>query len=214
MVKVEVRLDNIDLNILELLSRDGRAPTTQISKYLAKNGKSLTSRTVLNRIKRLEKYKIIQGYTAILKPSLFARKEIVTILLKFAPLHDNADIDKLNSHIRGLPFCFFATQIIGGAKKYDYACSLLCDTKQQFDSQLELILNTFGNLISNYQVYNSKIIKQTPLVLPFADNQEVKTLDSLREQPDDELEDIKNLISRSMDKNVRSLAASFGFTLD
>lgn len=65
------------------------------------------------------------------------------ILLKFAPLHDNADIDKLSSHLRSSSFCFFATQMIGGAEEYDYACSLLCDTKQQFNSQLELILNTF-----------------------------------------------------------------------
>jgi DNA-binding Lrp family transcriptional regulator len=85
MAKLEVRLDNIDLNILELLSRDGRTPITQISKCLAKNGESLTSRTVSNRIKRLEKHRIIQGYTAILNPALFARKETMIILLNLRP---------------------------------------------------------------------------------------------------------------------------------
>jgi DNA-binding Lrp family transcriptional regulator len=215
MTKVEVKLDSIDLNILELLSKDGRAPITQISTYLARNGESLTSRTVWNRIKRLEKYKIIQGYTAILKPSLFARKQTLIILLKFAPLHDKADIDKLNSYIRGSSSCFFATQIIGeGAEGYDYACSLSCDTKQQLDSQLEIILNTFGNLISDYQVYNSKIIKDTPQVLQSGDNHEVRSLGSLHEQPDNELAATQDFISRCMYENVRSMAASAGITLD
>lgn len=214
MAKLEVRLDNIDLNILELLSRDGRTPITQISKCLAKNGESLTSRTVWNRIKRLEKYRIIQGYRAILNPALFARKETMIILLKFAPLHDNADIDKLSSHLRGSSFCFFATQMIGGAEEYDYACSLLCDTKQQFNSQLELILNTFRNLISDYQVCKSKIIKEIPRALPSADNlEEVKTLGSLSEQADEELEDIQNLLSRSNDEAARDMAATAGYTL-
>ncbi len=57
-----VVIDNIDINILELLSRDGRASATDISKDLAEKGLLLTSRSVLNRRKRLEKYKIIQGY--------------------------------------------------------------------------------------------------------------------------------------------------------
>jgi DNA-binding Lrp family transcriptional regulator len=168
---------------------------------------------VSNRIKRLEKYRIIQGYTAILNPALFARKETMIILLKFAPLYDNADIDKLSSHLRGSSFCLFATQMIGGAEEYDYACSLLCDTKQQFNSQLELILNTFGNLISDYQVCKSKIIKETPRVLPSADNQEVKTLDSQSEQADKELEDIQNLLSRREDEIARDIAATAGYTL-
>jgi hypothetical protein len=135
------------------------------------------------------------------------------ILLKFAPLYDNADIDKLSSHLRGSSFCFFATQMIGGAE-YDYACSLSCDTKQQFNSQLELILNTFRNLISDYRVYKSKIIKETPRILPSADNlEEVKTLGSLSEQADKELEDIQNLISRSTHEAARDMAAAAGYTL-
>ena len=52
-----VVIDNIDMNILELLSRDGRASAIQISKNLAEQGISLTSRSVLNRMKRLEKYR-------------------------------------------------------------------------------------------------------------------------------------------------------------
>jgi DNA-binding Lrp family transcriptional regulator len=214
MDKHEVRLDRVDLILLELLSRDGRTPVTRISKCLAKNGESLTSRTVLNRIKRLEKYKVIQGYAAVLNLSLFRRKEIMLILLKFAPFHDKTDIDKLNSHVYGSSLCFFAAQLIGGTEAFDYACYLLCDTRQQLDSELELIIHTFGNLISKYQVSYSKIIKQTPPVFYSADIRGGKASGSPREQTDNELEEIQKLVSQSMDEAARSLAARAGFTLD
>ena len=90
------------------------------------------------------------------------------ILLKFMPLYDNTDIDKLlyyRSYLNGSSFCFFAMQMFGGAEGYDYACYLVCDTKQQFNLQLGLILNKFGNLIEYHQVYRLVIRKETTRVL-------------------------------------------------
>ena len=74
------------------------------------------------------------------------------ILLKFIPLYDNTDIDKLDSYLNGCSFCFFATRMFGGAEGYDYAFHLECDTEQQSNLQLGLILNKFGNLIEFHQV--------------------------------------------------------------
>jgi DNA-binding Lrp family transcriptional regulator len=56
-------LDNIDIGILTLLGRNGRATAHQMSKNLAKIGIKLTERAVLQRIARLQDKKSVVGYT-------------------------------------------------------------------------------------------------------------------------------------------------------
>jgi len=205
-----VVIDNIDMNILELLSRDGRASATDISKDLAEQGMSLTSRSVLNRMKRLEKYRIIQGYTARLSPTLFARKESIMVLLKFVDSRDSADIRKLSSYLCESSFCFFATEMVGEAEGYDFACHLGFDTVQKLDSQLKLILNTFGNLIAHYQVYKSKIIKEPCVILCTHNSYGVKTLKPLGKQTP-ELDYIQSFLSQCMDDIARRLLDRAGY---
>lgn len=206
-----VVIDNIDMNILELLSRDGRVSAIQISKNLAEQGISLTSRLVLNRMKRLEKYRIIQGYTARLSPTLFVRKESIMVLIKFVSTPDITAIRKLTTYLYKSPFCFFAIRMVGEAERYDYACHLVFDTEQKLDLQLKLFLNTFGNLIAHYQVYKSKIEKETPLVLPSSHNMEgVNTSLSLNERTTDEQSYTHNKVSRYMDEMAEYFLAKFG----
>jgi DNA-binding Lrp family transcriptional regulator len=94
---------------------------------------SLTPRSVLNRIRRLEKHEIIQGYTVRLNPTLFETKHSVLILLKFVPSCNNDQIEKLSSILCDSPICSFATRMIGKAYGFDHAYQLVCDTEQQFD---------------------------------------------------------------------------------
>ncbi|HZD36646.1 MAG TPA: Lrp/AsnC family transcriptional regulator [Nitrososphaeraceae archaeon] len=206
-----VRIDNIDVNILKFLRINSRTHASQISEDLAKNGTIITSRSVLNRIKRLEKYGIIQSYTTTLNPRLFAKKENVIVLLKFVSYSNNADIEKLSSYLCDSPFCFFAAKMIGGANGYDYTCHLVFDTKQEFDVQFKSILNTFSDLIAHSQVYKSKIIKEIPRALPSTRKLEgVRTMNSLNRWPIDDPAYIQKLMSQSMDDSVRDILAQFG----
>lgn len=111
-----VVMDNIDVGILEILSRDSSVRPNQMSRGLAEKNILLTPRSVLNRIKKLEKLGIIQGYTLRLNPTLFECKNSNMILLKFMPLYDNTDIDKLDSYLNSSSFCFFVTRMSGGAE--------------------------------------------------------------------------------------------------
>ena len=210
-----VKIDKTDECIVDFLIKDGRSSSTQMSKDLAEKNVQLTVRSALNRRKRLEKHKIILGYTAILNPTLFARKENVMILLKFAPLSDTAEVKKLSSYLRGSSFCFFATQMIGGAEGYDFACNFVFDTEQEFHLQLEFILNTFGHLIANHRVYKLKIIKETPRVLPSTDDLEVVTTSNfLNKQAPIKLEEVQDLLIRCGEENARSIMARFGSNLE
>lgn len=210
-----VVIDNVDRIIIEHLSRDSSVSTADINKDLTEKGFLLTSRSVLNRIKRLEKHKVILGYTVRLNPALFAGKKSFIIMLKFVDFRDNAEFRKLSSYLRESSFCFFATEMVGEVEGYDFACQLVFDTEQQFHLQLEFILNTFGDLIANHQVYKLKIIKETPRVLPSADDLEVVTTsNSLNKQAAIELEDVQDLLSRCEEENARSIMARFGSNLE
>lgn len=56
-------LDDIDLKILDMLSKDGRISHTTLGKAIG-----LTAPSVYARIQRLERDGIIQGYTTLLNP--------------------------------------------------------------------------------------------------------------------------------------------------
>ncbi len=58
-------LDETDLKILELLQADGRTSNTDIAKVV-----DLVPSAVLERIRRLEKKGIIEGYTARVNPKV------------------------------------------------------------------------------------------------------------------------------------------------
>lgn len=58
-------LDETDLKILELLQADGRTSNTDIAKVV-----DLVPSAVLERIRRLEKKGVIEGYTARVNPKV------------------------------------------------------------------------------------------------------------------------------------------------
>ena len=90
-------------------------------------------------------------------------------------------------------------------------CHLVFDTKQQLDLRLKSILDTFGELIAQYQVYKSKIIKETPRVLPSTHKLERESvMNSLDKRPIDDPDYIQRLMRQSRDDQARKILARFG----
>tara|TARA_B100001093_G_scaffold491498_1_gene531585 strand:- start:37 stop:261 length:225 start_codon:yes stop_codon:yes gene_type:complete len=56
-------MDAVDKKIIQLLQSNGKATINEIANKL-----NLTTSPVFERIKRLEKEKIIKGYTALIDP--------------------------------------------------------------------------------------------------------------------------------------------------
>jgi DNA-binding Lrp family transcriptional regulator len=101
-----VKLDEIDKVILTLLGIYGTASAPQISNKLTEMDKSITDRAVLQRIKRLQEKRIIQGYTTILNPDIISEKISIALLLKFKPSAEPTEIERLDYYLsEALPLC-------------------------------------------------------------------------------------------------------------
>ncbi|MEP6734870.1 MAG: Lrp/AsnC family transcriptional regulator [Chryseolinea sp.] len=69
-------LDELDVGILNLLQQDGKLTIKDITKKL-----KLTSTPIHERIKRMEKQGVIQGYRAIVDPEKVAKSQTVLLSL-------------------------------------------------------------------------------------------------------------------------------------
>jgi DNA-binding Lrp family transcriptional regulator len=155
-----IDLNIIDTGILALLGKNARITGPKISEELSKWHISLTDRAVLQRIARLQEKKIIQGYTTTLDPSILSEKNTSLIFFRFVTPAKRIEIDRLDSYLTGESFCLFAARLGAADGEFNYICQLVFDTQKQFDLMLGVIMRRFGNLISEYMIYQSKIIKQ------------------------------------------------------
>ena len=73
-------MDSIDKKILELLQDNGRITVKEITQTI-----SLTAPAVSERIKRMEKEGIIEGYTAIVNPKKIGRTVHAIINVSISP---------------------------------------------------------------------------------------------------------------------------------
>jgi DNA-binding Lrp family transcriptional regulator len=119
----------------------------------------------LQRIARLQDKNIVTGYTTILNPSILAKKNTSLMLLRFVPSAESIEIERLDSYLARSSFCLSAARL-GGAG-FDYVCHLVFDTQKQSDLMLSVILTAFQGLISEYEIHQSKIIKQIPYRFSF-----------------------------------------------
>ncbi|MGA7367623.1 MAG: Lrp/AsnC family transcriptional regulator [Nitrososphaeraceae archaeon] len=171
-------LDEIDKGILTLLSRDSRSTARRMSNGLKEMQLQLTERAVLQRIARLEKRGIIQGYTVNLHPDTQTVKTRRILLIRLVPNADELQIGKLNTYLAGSSFCLSAERLVDAA--YDYLCLLVFDTARQFDLQLKVIVRAYRELILDYLVCESKVIKDTPFTFSFDKTHEMRRYNVLQ----------------------------------
>lgn len=83
--------DEIDKQILEILSRDGRTKFTKIAKTINR-----TEGTVRNRIRRLREQGVIQGFRVITDPENLGYEKQAIIKFQMTPSYETyAQLDKL-----------------------------------------------------------------------------------------------------------------------
>ena len=162
--------DEIDKIILTHLGKNARISSQEIATNLQDLGYTITDRAVRQRFARLEKNNIILGYSAVLNPSLVSDKVNRTIILKFKlTKNTEALVELLTKYVEDSMFCTYSSKLNGD---FDWICHFVFDSVEQFDLESNNFLSRFGELISDYRSYESKMIKSLPYMI--YDEQELK----------------------------------------
>lgn len=198
-------LDEIDKCILTLLGKDSRSTARRMSNGLKEMQLPLTERAVLQRILRLEKRDIIQGYTVNLHPDMQAVKTRRMLFVRLVPNADKVQIGKLNTYLASSSFCLSAEKLVDD--DYDYVCILVFDTARQFELQLNVMLRTFREVISVYLACESKMIRDSPFTFSFNNFDEMRRNDML--QVILKFSESSNDVEESLNQLIKSVMTYF-----
>lgn len=162
-VQGTVLLDQIDRVILSSLGKNARASSQEIAGILKGMGFAMTDRAVRQRLERLQKRKVILGYTTILNPDLVSEKVNRTILVKFKYSRNlQESVERLDRYVAESPFCIFAARLGGD---FDWVCHFVFSSVEQYDLETNSFLNRFADLVSDFRSYESKASKSSPYIL-------------------------------------------------
>ena len=119
-------LDNIDLKILNLLSKNGRLSYRNIGLTIG-----LTTKSVKSRIDRMLAAKVIDRFLTRLNPSIIGYKEICALALQRNKLNQEL-LDRINL-VGDIQYQF---EVMGGVIGFDIAI------KEGTEDKVELLLNS------------------------------------------------------------------------
>lgn len=147
--KKEFDFDRVDILILRYLSLNARTPLIEISNNLG-----IDTNTIRNRIKKLEKNKIIVGYRVDIDFSKL-KKYFYSIGLT---LNDYSQLKEIKEYLHSIPETISVTEVIGDV---DYRFDLEVDSSEKYFEILKNLKNKFESIRESeyYRILeNHKII--------------------------------------------------------
>jgi Lrp/AsnC family leucine-responsive transcriptional regulator len=140
---VKPAVDKKDIKILEQLAGDARMPVIEIAK---KSG--LTPKTVIARIKNLEKENVIIGYRTMFDLEKLGYQYFK---LHLNMLHLSEEKEReLRQFIKAHPNIVYDNEVLGGD---DIEIEIQCKTIEEFRKILGEIKEKFSGLIKNYRYF-------------------------------------------------------------
>jgi len=149
--------DDLDKKILNMLISNGRQSTRAITKKLAEEGIRISERGLGKRIARLEREKIILGYTTIIdmKKVNMGIPRLVTVKLS-SPKNYVQRLTDMKEYLTTAPFCDFSARSNG---TFDWIEIKFFNTVEQANMEADLYRTWFGDIIEDYQSYDLDIYK-------------------------------------------------------
>ena len=150
-------IDELDRKILNLLISNGRQSSRTITKKLADEGIKISERGLGKRIARLEREKIIIGYTAIvdMKKVNMAIPRLVTVKLS-SPKNYVQRLEDMREYLKDAPFCDFSARSNGN---FDWIELKFFNSIEQANMEADLYRTWFGDIIEDYQSYDLDVYK-------------------------------------------------------
>ena len=150
-------IDDLDRKILNMLIANGRQSSREITKKLAEEGFKISERGLGKRIARLEREKIITGYTAIvdMKRVNMAVPRLITVKLS-SPKDFVQRLTEMKQYLSDAPFCDFSARSNGS---FDWIELKFFNNTEQANAEADLYRTWFGDIIEDYQSYDLDVYK-------------------------------------------------------
>lgn len=145
-----MKLDAIDIKILDILQKDGRITIKKMSEQL-----NLSTTPVFERIKKLEKEGLIQHYAALLNERKLGLKQTVFISLTLKE-HSRSYLEKFENEVKSFPEVMECYRITGN---FDFLVKVLVKDIEAYENfiltKLSLLKN-LGNVQSHIALSEAK----------------------------------------------------------
>ncbi len=154
MNKENFVIDSVDYAILECLRKNARMTASEIGKTI-----SLSVSAVIERIKKLEKNEVIQGYTVALNQAKMGNGlvALMEVSLEHPKYYDDfAAMIKENSSIQ---FCYYRTG------EFDFMLNIYTDSADSLEKIHRSIMNMTG-IQATKTHFVLKVVKNDMSVIP------------------------------------------------
>jgi Lrp/AsnC family transcriptional regulator of ectoine degradation len=154
-----VRLDPIDLRILDAIQRDGRITKLKLAEQVG-----LSPTPCWMRLRKLEKAGIVSGYHAKIAVRMVA--PVATVLMEVTlASHRQADFDRFERAIRDLPEIVACWSVGGGV---DYVLKVMSRDIDAYQRLVDSLLEREIGIDRYFTYIVTKTVKEET-VLPLAD---------------------------------------------
>lgn len=150
-------VDETDRMILGELRTNGRASSKQLADVLGQQGVVLTSRAVRRRIQRMERDKVILGYSVLadLERLLPVERRILLIKFKTSPAFVKR-VSDLVDYFRESQECLFAARLSGDI---DLMSCMLFPHRNEGKMECDKIRASFSDIIQDLRSYEVDMVK-------------------------------------------------------
>lgn len=121
-------LDNVDKQILGLLQQNAKLTIKELAEVL-----NLTTSPIFERIKRLEKEGVIEGYVALLNPERVGKGQVVFCNVSM-PIYTKENIENFEKIVRSMPQVLECYHLAG---LVDYQLKVFVKDIKEYDSFLK-----------------------------------------------------------------------------
>ena len=134
-------LDELDSEILSLLSNGARASVLDLANALRK-----PPTTVASRIKKMEKRKIIQGYSTYIKAQNYGMQSY-RLLLYLENMGEKAR-NNLFEYVNDNPKMLLAIETVG---PWNFEITLEVETHEELQEEISKLRNNFSDVVKNLE---------------------------------------------------------------
>lgn len=135
------KLDELDSNILSLLSNNARMSILDVSDYLKK-----PASTISLRIKQLEKRGLIQGYSAYIQTQNYGMQSY-RLLLYLQNMNEKTR-SNLFAYVNSNKNCILAIESVG---EWNFEITLEVENHEQLQKEISNLRNQFKDIIKNVE---------------------------------------------------------------